>query len=368
MHIAIIGCGQLARMMALDGWRMGYTFTFAAFPGESVQPVEGLGEIVEVPDSLRGEALFKALGEPAVVTVEREDVDTDMLRDVQQFCNVYPSPEAIEKCKHRGVEKSFLRDIGVPTAPFALADCADSVAKGVAEVGLPVIIKSCQQGYDGRGQWRLKTQEDLDTWLEENQVSMEYIVEGVISFEREISTVSVRAADGRCAFYPAAENHHENGILLTSIAPAAFADDALKAEAQQITQKILDALDYTGVLSVEFFVTQDQRLLVNEMAPRVHNSGHWTQAAGVCSQFANHLLGITDQPLGETNPVCHTAMVNLLGKEVDKDLPCRGNVQVHLYNKSIRPGRKVGHINLWDIDRGRLEQQMLSLKESIYQD
>lgn len=364
MQITIVGCGQLARMLALSGWRLGFTFSFLATPGENRQCVEGLGEIIELTPNLEGEALYQALGQPQVVTVEKEHIDTEILKRLQPFCAVYPKPDAIEISQHRGREKSFLNSIGIPTAPFRLTDSRDSLEKAIHALGFPVLVKSCEEGYDGRGQWKIENQTQLDLLLGDEASNRELVVEEIVHFDQEVSLIAARTADGRCALYPVTENQHKHGILVSSIAPAEMSDATLPLQAKQYALRILDQLDYVGILSIEFFVMGDQ-LLVNELAPRVHNSGHWTQAAGICSQFENHLRSITGLTLGNTTPSTFTGMINLLGSSVDSSILNRGNIELHQYNKSLRPNRKVGHINLWNIDRNKLLTEMDEIERTL---
>jgi len=367
MHIAIIGCGQLARMMALDGWRLGLTFSFLADPGENRSCVEGLGSIIEYTPNLEGEALFKALGNPDVVTVEREHVNTDMLNALTPFCSVHPNPNAVSVSQHRGREKNFLSSLGIPTAPYRLANTEESLRAGIQELGLPVLVKSCEEGYDGRGQWRINSAEQLEAMLAENDINRDLIIEGFVSFEKEVSIISARSASGQCAFYPLTENQHQNGILVSSIAPAESNASALSHEATDIALKIIETLDYVGVLSIEFFVV-DNHLLVNELAPRVHNSGHWTQAAGIGCQFENHVRSIIDMPPGSTSPTTNVGMVNVLGHKMNRDWATQSNVQFHDYNKAPRPNRKLGHLNVWNTDRQQLVEQIETLKSTVYGD
>lgn len=367
MHVTIVGCGQLARMLALAGWRIGFTFSFLSTPGENTQCVEGLGDIIELTPEMDGETLFHALGQPLVVTVEKEHVDTGILKKLQPFCAVYPKPDAIEISQHRGREKNFLNSIGIPTAPYRLTDSKESIEKAVADLGFPVLIKSCQEGYDGHGQWKIKNSNQLNDFLCGKQTNQELVVEGMVLFEQEVSLIAARSPDGRCALYPITENQHSNGILVSSIAPAELTSPSLVLNAKQYALTILDELDYVGVLSIEFFVIADQ-LLVNEIAPRVHNSGHWTQSAGICSQFENHLRSISKMKLGETEPSTYAGMVNLLGHHVNNDLLNKGNIELHQYNKSLRPNRKVGHINLWGVDRQRLIEQITDIKQDLKAD
>ena len=367
MHIAIIGCGQLARMMALEGLRMGFSFSFLAEPGEGRNCVNGLGSIVENKENLTAEELFKALGEPDVVTVEREHVDTPLLESLTPFSKVSPNTKSIEACQHRGREKNFLNSLGIGTAPFCLADSAESLKTAVQEVGLPVIVKTCGEGYDGKGQWKIDDEKEFKNLLAELNDYNDWIVEKVINFEKEVSIIAARSSNGECSFYPITENDHQGGILVSSIAPAELSSDALSQEATQAAAKILEELDYIGVLSIEFFVVGD-KLLVNEMAPRVHNSGHWTQAGGICSQFENHLRCITGMTPGSTTPISNTGMVNLLGKIVDKHEAIESNMQLHDYNKAAQPKRKMGHINIWNTDRQALINKINTLKDTLYGD
>ncbi len=365
MHIAIIGCGQLARMMALEGWKMGFRFSFLAEIGEGRTCVEGLGPIVERTESLTGEALYTALGSPDVVTVERESVDVSMLEQLAAFCSINPNPKAIRISQHRGLEKGFVNELGVPTAPYRLASTNQALLEAAEHLGLPVIVKTCGEGYDGKGQWKIESLEQLEALRLGDAENSDYIVEKRIAFEKEISIVVARASTGECAFYPITENAHKNGILISSVAPAEAPSHALAVEAKQIATKMLEAMDYVGVLAIEFFVV-DGALMVNEFAPRVHNSGHWTQAGGVCSQFENHVRAISGMPLGCTEPLMPVAMVNVLGREVTQDLIDAGNMQLHAYDKSPKAGRKMGHINLWHQDAKALQTQVENLVSKLH--
>ncbi len=366
MHVAIVGCGQLARMMALAGWPMGHRFTFLADPGESFICVEGLGRVVELETDLQGEALYEALGKPDVVTVEREHVNAARLETLKPHCSVFPDPEAIKYCQHRGREKTFLNSLGIQTAPFHLANNAEELTNGVNALGFPVFVKTCEEGYDGYGQWVLKSEDDLNNLVAQADSLPEVVIEGGVNFDRELSLIAARSASGECVFYPLTENLHRNGILWSSIAPA-NAPAALHAKAKEIADKVLNAMEYVGVIAIEMFHAGDD-LIVNELAPRVHNSGHWTQGAGISSQFENHIRAICDSGLGITSNNQHAGMVNLLGIEAPKTIVSESNVQHHVYNKSLRPGRKVGHLNLVSDDRAALEAQLERIRESLYKD
>lgn len=372
MHIAIIGCGQLARMLAHAGWRLGSNFSFYAEEGENTSCVEGLGNIVHAADVVdvsgaRPDAkkLFEALGQPDVVTVERESVDTELLTELRKCCAVHPCPEGVHIAQNRGREKSFANELGIKTAPFELINNDTELRSAIEKIGFPSLLKSCEDGYDGRGQWKLSGAEDVEAFLSSEGVKTELILEGFVSFEKEVSLISARSSNGECAFYPLTENVHRNGILLRSIAPAELADESLQATAERYAEHMLTKLDYVGVLSIEFFVVGNE-LVVNELAPRVHNSGHWTQAAGIASQFENHVRGISGQSLGSTKPLTVAGMVNLLGLRADTLDVSQGNVQLHDYNKSLRPNRKVGHVNAWSIDREQLDAQLDEYVQLLY--
>lgn len=369
MQIAIIGSGQLARMLALAGWPQGFSFSFLAEPHENTQSVDGLGQVVIRTNNLTGIQLFQALGEPDVVTVEREHVDTVLLNTLKPFCAVYPDSNAIEVCQHRSREKQFLNSLGIHTAPFRLATTLEQISSAAATLSFPVFVKTCEEGYDGLGQWVIRNNLDLnnllDYLLRQNANLPELVIEGAVNFDRELSLIAVRNSKGECAFYPLTENLHRDGILLSSIAPAKVSE-ALQDKAEAIADKLLNAWSYVGVIAIELFQV-GENLVVNELAPRVHNSGHWTQAASISSQFSNHLRAITGLGLGTTKTTDFVGMVNLLGTKASKEIASMENVQLHLYNKAIRPGRKVGHLNLIDTNRAALESQVNTIRQQLYQ-
>jgi len=366
MHIGFIGCGQLARMMALAGWPMGLTFSFVADPGENTSCVQGLGQIVQLEDCSDAQSLYNALGQPDVITVEREHVNCDLLDQLSQYCAVHPNADAIRVAQHRGREKSFLRSAGIDTVDFEVSSSKEELLTILDKVGLPVLLKTCEEGYDGRGQWMLRSDADVTKMLTEAPLDKDLIVEALANFDREVSVVVARSANGEVASYPLAENTHQNGILMTSFAPAVKPGSALAEKAAKIAATAIEKLNYVGVLSIEFFVMGEE-LLVNEIAPRVHNSGHWTQAAPVASQFENHMRAVIGAAIGQTQfSIGHFAMVNLLGVKVEQNDLSAPNTQLHNYNKSIRPGRKVGHINLWGDHQESLKQQAEQLVDQIY--
>ncbi|MBY4678113.1 5-(carboxyamino)imidazole ribonucleotide synthase [Marinobacterium arenosum] len=365
MHVAIVGCGQLARMMALEGWPLGLRFSFLAAPGEDDRCVRGLGDVVEVAGDESPELLFQKLGCPDVVTVEREEVDVTLLTGLQHHCVVYPPPQAIADSQHRGREKRCLNRLGITTAPYRLVDELDDLPAAVGELGYPVFIKACRNGYDGRNQWRLSDAQGLERFMAEQAGLTDLVVEAQVPFEREVSLIAVRSRQGDLRCYPLTENRHRDGILISSIAPAAGLGDGLHEQAQWIARRLLTHWDYVGVLSIECFVAQE-RLIVNEVAPRVHNSGHWSQQGSACSQFENHLRAVCGMSLGATDPLQHAGMVNMLGDLAPADVLNQPNVHPHLYGKSSRARRKMGHLNLVHGDRAALEQQLAAIVAQLH--
>jgi len=365
MRIAIAGCGQLARMLALAGWEMGHDFVFIADPNENIDCVSGLGEVVHRDEALSGEPLYAALGKPDVVTVEKEHVSVPMLESLSDHCLVAPCPEAIRICQHRGREKTLLQSLGIATAPFRLVHDRETLIDAVTALGYPGFIKSCEQGYDGQNQWLIKDDEALEALAGKMNQLPDLVVEGRVNFDRELSLIAVRATSGEIAIYPLSENKHREGILLTSEVPAADVPEATVAQAEAIAHTLLNHWSYVGVLSIELF-DEAGVLRVNELAPRVHNSGHWSQDAGVTSQFGNHLRALTGVAPGATHPAHFAGMLNLLGRSPSPRLLQADDISLHWYTKSIRPRRKVGHLNLQATDRSRLQQRLSALEAELY--
>lgn len=365
LHIGIIGSGQLARMLAQAGQPLGATFAFAADAGADNSPVSGLGNLVSLADYTDAGDLYVAMGRPSVITVEKEHVDVPLLEALSAFCQVSPNPQAVHITQNRTREKTFLNDLGIPTVGFAQATDRASLIKGVTDIGYPVILKSEEQGYDGKNQWRLKSPEDLKhycTQYDKNPVDL--VIEQWVSFEAEVSMVAARSSEGQKTFYPLTENRHQNGILLTSRAPAPHGSEALAQKATDYLNKILEALNYVGVIAMECFIVGDQ-LLVNELAPRVHNSGHWTQQGCATSQFENHVRAILGMPLGSVNLFGQAAMLNLLGIAAKTEHLSAPQTTLHWYDKACKPGRKVGHINIQDADANTVDS-LLSTLENIH--
>ncbi|MGH1470484.1 MAG: 5-(carboxyamino)imidazole ribonucleotide synthase [Cellvibrionaceae bacterium] len=359
MHIAIIGCGQLSRMLALAGIPFGFTFSFINdAEHQDTTCVEGLGEIVQWRSGDSFDSLYAVLGKPDIVTVEKEQVDIALLVGFQKFCPVYPDPKAFAICQDRYKEKQLLDSLDIPCSSYVYGQ---PLSVCVETLSLPLVIKSCRDGYDGKNQWVLKTPEDveaLEQILKDKRISSnDYIAEQWIPFDKEISLVSVRSVNGEARHYSLTENTHDKGILKQSIAPAPNVSEGLIKKAQDYLGRIVNELDYVGVIAMECFVT-GEKLLINELAPRVHNSGHWTQSGSKTCQFENHLRAITGTVLGNTENHGVAGMVNLIGIEKPSLEVLSADSKLHWYNKSVRPGRKLGHVNFQTADVNQLLMAM----------
>lgn len=339
MRIGILGAGQLGRMMALAGYPLAQSFVFHDLSG---QPSAGIGQVIIDPDQTR---LDEFVDQVDVITYEFEHLPIEQVKQLAERRPLYPSPEAIRICQNRAEEKALFTRLAIPVPEYRLVNSADELAAAAAELGCPVVAKSITDGYDGKGQAVLRTPEEAAAaWTRIGHEKL--IVEAFVNFRREVSIIAVRGRDGSLAFYPMAENQHVDGILRYSMAPAPNLDPDVQECAEQYIRSLLTELNYVGVLALELFET-DKGLLANEMAPRVHNSGHWTQNGAVTSQFENHLRAITGLPLGDTRATAPTCMINIISRLGDTvDLLRLPYVHLHLYDKTERPGRKLGHINI----------------------
>jgi 5-(carboxyamino)imidazole ribonucleotide synthase len=355
-RVGIVGAGQLGRMLALAGYPLGIACrvldTSPDAPGAQVAPAV-LGRL----DDAR--ALAELAAEVDVVTLEIENIAVEPLEALRERIDVFPPPRALAAAQDRLAEKILFRSLAIPTAEFVVVDSERDLAQAADKLGWPLVLKTRRMGYDGRGQRVVSSATELAAaWRELGAVPS--LAEAWISFERELSLLAVQGANGQRAFYPLAENVHREGILATTIAP--YVDAPLQARAERWLGELMSTLDYRGVLAVEFFLT-DNGLLANEMAPRVHNSGHWTIEGAETSQFENHLRAVLGWPLGSTRPRGHAAMLNLLGQlpSVESVLAIPG-AHLHDYGKSPRPARKVGHCTLVDVDRARLLERFRALQ------
>ena len=359
-RVGIVGAGQLGRMLALAGYPLGIDCRFldpdADSPGGQVAEVV-LGALDDAA------ALTRLASHVDVITLEIENVAVEALESVLDRIAVFPPPAVIGVAQDRLSEKQLFRSLGIPTAPFLPIDSAEDLHGAGGTLGWPVVLKTRSLGYDGRGQRIANSLETLvSAWDELDRAPA--IAEGWVEFERELSLIGVRGARQERVFYPLAENVHDAGILASTIAP--YTNAELQKQAESWLTAIMEKFDYRGVLTVEFFHTR-AGLVANEMAPRVHNSGHWTIEGAETSQFENHLRAILGWPLGDPSPRGYAAMLNLLG-----EFPRRETVlavpgaHLHDYGKSPRIGRKLGHCTLVDPDRGRLLERLSALRAAAF--
>ncbi|HUC53696.1 MAG TPA: 5-(carboxyamino)imidazole ribonucleotide synthase [Candidatus Cybelea sp.] len=357
MTIGILGGGQLGYMLALAGYPLGLHFRFLDPSPEA--PVGRIAQRVTA-DYTDEAALEKFAGGLELVTYEFENVPVEAARFLAARVPVYPPPAALEAAQDRLAEKSLFRKLGIATTEFAPVSSPGELDAAVKTIGLPAVLKTSRMGYDGKGQWTLRTAEEVRKAKSELPAA-KLILERFVPFTREISVLAVRSRTGESAIYPLVENHHRSGILRLSLAPAPRLEPTIQRDAERAAHRVLESLKYVGVLAIEFFEHQGE-LLANEMAPRVHNSGHWTIEGAVTSQFENHLRAVLGLPLGSTGPAGHSAMLNLIG-----DLPDSSEVlgvpdaHLHLYGKSPRPGRKLGHLTLRAASPERLALRLSEL-------
>ncbi len=345
--IGILGGGQLARMMGHAAARLGLNVHIYSPVADC--PAAQIANLLITGEYDDAESIIKFASDCDVVTYEFENVPAVTAKAAASEAPLRPNARALDVAQDRLTEKSFLQaQLGIDVAGFEDIDNVFTLRRALKRLGYPGVLKTRRLGYDGKGQVIIRSEPDIDAaWeklggdtLPENAL----ILEAFIPFTREISIIAARGLDGSCKAYPLTENTHENHILHTSLAPAPRDN----GEAQKIAFKILDALDYVGVIGVEFFEMKTGKLLVNEIAPRVHNSGHWTQNGGCIDQFEQHIRAVAGWPLGSTVPNCRVKMTNLIGEAVNQwpALALQANTHIHLYGKKeVRAGRKMGHIN-----------------------
>ena len=357
MTIGILGGGQLGYMLALAGYPLGLRFRFLDPSPEA--PVGRIAQRVTADfDDLA--ALERFCGGLELVTYEFENVPVDAAKFLAERVPVYPPPAALEAAQDRLNEKQLFQKLGIATTEFVSVPKPSSLDPAVKELGLPAVLKTCRLGYDGKGQWLLRTTEDV-TKAKSELSAVPLILERFAPFTRELSVIAVRSRAGEIAFYPLVENHHRGGILRLSLAPAPRLDPGTQRAAEDAARRVLESLDYVGVLAIEFFECQG-RLLANEMAPRVHNSGHWSIEGAITSQFENHLRAVQGLPLGSTGPTGHSAMLNLIGELPESaEILAVPDAHLHLYGKSPRPGRKLGHVTLRAASPERLALRLSEL-------
>ena len=341
MKVAILGGGQLGRMLALDGIPLGVGFRFLE-PADS-PPAGPVGVIVRAGYEDRA-GLDAVVSGVDAVTYEFENVPVSAARHLEKTAPVLPPPAALEMAQDRLVEKQGFEAVGMPTTRFRVVNGAGDVASALETLGSPVVLKTRRFGYDGKGQAVVT---DVEEGLElVKTLNQPLIAEAFVAFDRELSLIAVAGGGGERRFYPLTENHHREGILRVSYAPAGGVSPAVQQKAEAYASALIDRLGYVGVLSIEFFQVGEE-LLANEIAPRVHNSGHWTQDGAPVSQFENHIRAVTGLPLGATTPARPSAMINLIGTVPPAESVLKvPEAHLHLYDKEPRPGRKLGHVNV----------------------
>jgi len=342
--IGIIGGGQLGRMLAMTAAHLGFK-TIILDPNEN-SPAFSCADarIIAAYDDINA---IQSLAEKCdAITYEFENVSVEALEKANFDTPLHPNTQALETSQDRLVEKTFFQNLGIKTAPFFDIKKPEQLGKALEEVGPKGILKTRRMGYDGKGQVRVSVEDTASLKVAHELInSFPCILEGFVPFEREISIIAARNLDGEIACYAPAENVHKDGILHTSTMPANISE-RVHLSAKEIAQKTLSALEYVGVIGIEFFVVNDGALLVNEFAPRVHNSGHWTEAACIISQFEQHIRAITSLPLGNPEHHSNCVMENLIGSDVERvpEILKLENVMLHLYGKTeARKGRKMGH-------------------------
>ncbi len=359
MHVLVLGAGQLARMMALAGAPL--NIEISAFDVTSETIVHPLTKAVI------GHGLDNAIHTADVITAEFEHIPHDVLDICEKSGKFLPTTQAIKAGGDRRLEKALLDAAGVKNAQYAIIQTREDFDAAIEQVGIPMVLKTALGGYDGKGQWRLKDQQEVDRiWAEMAEALASHnqaiVAEEFVPFTREVSLVGARGKNGEVVVYPLAENIHVDGVLSLS---TAIDEPQLQAQAKQMFTAVAQSLDYVGVLALEFFDVNGE-LSVNEIAPRVHNSGHWTQQGAETCQFENHLRAVCGFPLGATQQLRPTAMINILGQDqVDSSLMATSGVHLHWYGKEKRTGRKMGHINVCADSQAMLIEKLQALSKVL---
>ena len=356
MKIGVLGAGQLGQMLALAGRRLGFEFRF--FSPDADAPAGRVSELI-VADYDNEAALAHFADGLDVATYEFESIPSGTVRLIDARVPVYPPVAALETAQDRAVEKACFERLGIPTAPFVAVDSIGQLRAALERTGVPAVLKTRRFGYDGKGQAAIRSPDDMaSAWVALKGVPA--IVESFVTYSRELSIIAVRSRDGSTGFYPLVENYHSEGILRFSVAPAPAVTASLQNLAGEYARRLLADLDYVGVMAIEFF-ENDGKLTANEMAPRVHNTGHWSIEGADTSQFENHLRAIAGMPVGSSDMGGAVGMVNVIGRDPDvQRLRQLNNVHVHMYGKAPAPRRKLGHITVTADDmegvRGRVAE------------
>jgi 5-(carboxyamino)imidazole ribonucleotide synthase len=359
MTIGVLGAGQLGRMLALAGYPLGLDFLFldreAGTPAHQVAP-SLLGSFTDTA------LLHELASRCSVVTFDWENVPAAALDALESKVAIAPPRAALATAQDRLLEKELFRKLRIPTNATQAVDSIEDLRLAMRKIGLPAVLKTRRLGYDGKGQFVLRKPEDAEkAWQELGNAPLLY--EQMVPFDHEVSAIGVRGRDGGFAMYPLNRNLHVDGILKLTRAP--WKSPKLEAAARRTLRRVMEHFDYVGVLAIEFFVHRG-RLLANEMAPRVHNSGHWTIEGAVTSQFENHLRAIAGLPLGSTAARGHSAMLNLIGRMPARELLLgEPGLHLHDYGKAERPGRKLGHVTIVETTSRKAELRALRLSRRI---
>lgn len=366
--VGILGGGQLARMLALAASPLGIRTLVVDGSADACA-----GQVTElvVADWSDEVALDAFADRVDVVTFDFENVPSAVAERLAARVEVFPNPRALAMAQDRLTEKNLFRECGLGTPDFAPVDTREDLIGAVERIGLPAVLKTRRLGYDGKGQFRLKTQDDIDAaWaaLGEAAGQVGLILEAFVPFEREVSVVAVRGRDGTFRSWPLTRNWHVDGVLSLSLAPAPGATDELERAANAHARTVAEALDYVGVFALELFVCNG-KLLGNEMAPRVHNSGHWTIEGAHTSQFENHVRAVLGLPLGDTGVRGASAMLNWIGDMPDPaPVLTTADGHWHDYGKEARAGRKVGHATICAPDAGSLREKLAAVGKGLHRD
>ncbi len=356
-RIGVLGGGQLGQMLGQAGISLAAEFTFLD-PAEAPS-ARHVGRHLRAGFADASGAAALAAGSQ-VVTYEFEHLDLPTVNAIAAHTPVHPSPLILEIVQDRVRQKNFLTAAGIAVAPFMTVESAADLAVAISRIGTPCLLKTARDGYDGKGQRLIRDPAmAAAAWAELKQSRC--VLEGFVHFERELSLISTRGQDGQVVFHPLAENHHRDGILRVSRAPAPGATPALQAQAENIASRLLAELAYVGTFTIEFFHVGDQ-LIVNELAPRVHNSGHWSIEGAVTSQFENHVRALMGLPLGDPAATGFAAMVNIVSTFPDRRaLLALPGVHLHDYGKDERHGRKLGHVTVVDTTAEGLEPRLAAV-------
>ncbi len=340
--VGILGGGQLAKMLSLSASQLG--FKSHIYDPDISAPAKQVTNLSSTFNYNDINSLETFANNVDVITYEFENIPLETINFCQKITNVYPNSKSLEICQDRIAEKKFLNSIGIDTVNFEIASSYEDIIRGIKKLGLPVVLKKNRFGYDGKGQKVIRQKEQIENIA--SQLSNEnVIIEKLIDFKMEISIIISRDVTGKISAYDPAENIHKNGILVESRVPANI-NFSLSSDSVIIASKIIKNLEYIGVMGIEFFLTKENKLLVNEMAPRVHNSGHWTQSGCIINQFEQHIRAITGRSIGNGKRHSNVLMKNILGNEIF-DIEYGNEASINIYGKDEpKINRKMGHINL----------------------